>query len=166
MEIRAVIGAGLSASAFSNSVSVLITVLGLSGHCNSCRANGAVICNSRGCHIVGQSYSCNSCVAGSAIRAVIVRPAARGPVTQRASLSSRQALTIVALAECMWLNCKRGLTVNVAIGVTARVAAGAAVRADARVAVGVTVRADARAAAGVTARADAKAAVGVAAKNK
>ena len=112
MEIRAVIGAGLSASAFSNSVSMLIAVLGLSGHCNSCRATGAVICNSRGCRIVGQSHSCNSCIAGSATRVVIVGSAARGPATRQASLSSHQASTIVALAECMWLNCKRGCRGN------------------------------------------------------
>ena len=127
-------------------------VLGLSGYCNSCRATGAIICNSRGRRIVGQSHSCNSCIAGSATRAVIVGSAARGLATWRASLSSHQALTIVVLAECMWLNCKRGLIVNVAVGVTARVVAGAAVRADARVAAGVTARADAKAAAGVAAR--------------
>jgi hypothetical protein len=40
----------------------------------------------------------------------------------------------------MWLNCKRGLIINMAVGVTARAIAGAAVRVDARAAAGVAAR--------------------------
>jgi hypothetical protein len=99
VEIKVVIGAGLSASAFGNSVSMLIAVLGLSGHCNGYQATGPVICNSRGRrivdqsrsykgrHIVGQSYSCNSRITGPETRATIVGSATRDLATWRASLS-------------------------------------------------------------------------------